>query len=548
MKASTELSSVLLAGRLSALTSYFSFQYLLIFLPACVLAYALSPKWVKKYVLLLFSTAFFWLISGKLVAYLLGSAVSMYGFGLWLQEVHRQRDEALARAEKGTKKAIRARFLRRSRGVLALAVTLHVGLLLTLKYAPFLGANFNSLLELLHIPVRVTVPKYLIPIGISFFTLQAVSYLFDVYRGTVPADRNPLRLGLFLAFFPQIVEGPICRYGQTAHQLWNAEQIRYDNLARGTERILFGLMKKLVIANRLNPLIQTIFSDYSQYQGGIIFLGAVCYTIQLYMDFSGTMDLVMGTGEIFGVTLPENFRRPFFSKSISEFWQRWHITLGTWFKDYVFYPISMSGPMKRLTVSAKKRLGTHAAALVAGGVALLCVWVCNGLWHGSAWSYLFFGMYHFALIFLGSVTAPLSQSLRQKLHIAPECGWFRAVQIVRTGLLVVVGELFFRAHGLRAGLGMFRSMVTDFRFSSMGDRLLGQLGVDIFDLLIVVVALIGVFVISSYQERGVRIRESLHKKPLPLRWALLYGLILFIVIFGAYGPGYVPVDPIYANF
>lgn len=548
MKASVELSSVLLAGRISALTSYFSFQYLLMFLPACVLVYALMPRWGKKYVLLMFSTVFFWLISGKLVAYLLGSAVSMYGFGLWLEAIRQRRDEALAQAEKGSKKAIRAQFLRRSRGVLALAVTLHIGLLLMLKYAPFFGANFNGLLELLHIPFRLTVPKYLLPIGISFFTLQAVSYLFDVYRGTISADRNPLRLGLFLAFFPQIVEGPICRYSQTADQLWNAEQIRYANLTLGAERILFGLMKKMVIANRLNPLIQAIFTDYSQYQGGVIFLGAVCYTIQLYMDFSGTMDAVLGTAQIFGVTLPENFRRPFFSRTISEFWQRWHITLGTWFKDYVFYPISMSGPMKRLTVSAKKRVGAHAAALVSGGVALLCVWICNGLWHGSAWSYLFFGLYHFALIFLASVTAPVTQSLRQKLRIPAESKWFRVVQILRTGLLVVVGELFFRAQGLRAGLSMFRSMVTDFRFSTMGDRLLAQLGVDVFDLLIVAVALLGIFLISRWQEQGVAIRSSLHRKPLPIRWALLYGLILFIVIFGAYGPGYVPVEPIYANF
>lgn len=548
MKSSVDLSNVLLAGKLSALTSYFSFQYLLIFLPACVLAYAVTPRRGKKYVLLAFSVAFFWLISGKLVAYLLGSAASMYGFGLWLEEMHRRRDAALAQAEKGTKKAVRAQYLRRSRCVLALAVTLHLGLLLTLKYAPFFGANFNGLLELLHIPFRLTVPKWLLPIGISFFTLQAVSYLFDVYHGTVPADHNPLRLGLFLAFFPQIVEGPICRYGQTAHPLWNAEQIRYDNLVLGAERILFGLMKKLVIANRLNPLIQNVFQDYGQYQGGVIFLAAVCYTIQLYMDFSGTMDAVIGTAQIFGIEMPENFRRPFFSKTISEFWQRWHITLGTWFKDYVFYPISMSGPMKRLAVSAKKRLGSHAAALVAGGVALLCVWVCNGLWHGSAWSYLFFGLYHFVLIFLGSVTAPATLALRQKLHIAPESWWFRLFQIVRTGLLVVVGELFFRAHGLRAGLAMFRAMVTDFRFSTMGDRLLSQLGVDAFDLFIVVVALGLIFLVSWQQERGKSIRSSLHRRPLPVRWAVLYGLILFIVVFGAYGPGYVPVDPIYANF
>ena len=530
------------------MASYFSPQYLAVLLPATVGLYAITPQRARRVILLLASYAFFWAVSGSLIVYLLFSTLSIHHLGLWLELTARNGKERLALAESDQRKAIRAGIQRQQRGIILLAVVIHIGLLLTLKYSHFFLSNGNALLRFLHMPAILPVPSFLLPIGISFYTLQAVSYLIDVYRGKIQADHNLFRLALFLGFFPQMMEGPICRYEQTAQRLWEAPPMCWNNFLLGGQRILWGIIKKMVVADRLNIFILNVFSDYDQYNGSIIAVAAICYTIQLYMDFSGTIDVALGSAQLFGVALPENFQRPFFSRTISEFWQRWHITLGTWFKDYVFYPISMSGPMKRLTVSAKKRLGTHAAALVAGGVALLCVWVCNGLWHGSAWSYLFFGMYHFALIFLGSVTAPLSQSLRQKLRITPECGWFRAVQIVRTGLLVVVGELFFRAHGLRAGLAMFRSMVTDFRFSSMGDRLLGQLGVDIFDLLIVVVALIGVFVISSYQERGVQIRESLHKKPLPLRWALLYGLILFIVIFGAYGPGYVPVDPIYANF
>ncbi|HRM72977.1 MAG TPA: MBOAT family O-acyltransferase, partial [Ruminococcus bromii] len=184
-------------------------------------------------------------------------------------------------------------------------------------------------------------------------------------------------LALFMSFFPQIVEGPICRYGQTANQLWNVKQIEFENLKLGTVRILFGLMKKLVIADRLNPMIKQIFSHYDDYQGGIIALGAIAYTIQLYCDFSGTMDAVMGVAQIFGVTMPENFQRPFFSKSISEFWKRWHITLGTWFKDYIFYPVTMSKPMKNLTSSARKKLGNHFGPLLAGSIALFCVWFRN---------------------------------------------------------------------------------------------------------------------------------------------------------------------------
>ena len=160
-----------------------------------------------------------------------------------------------------------------------------------------------------------------------------------------------------MSFFPQIMEGPICRYGDTAHQLWAVPPIRWENFLFGVQRILFGLMKKVVVADRLNLFIRQVFSGYAEYDGFVIAVAVVCYTIQLYMDFSGTMDLVMGSGQIFGVTLPENFRRPFFSRNIAEFWRRWHVTLGTWFKDYVFYPVSMAKPMKKLTSWGRKRLG-----------------------------------------------------------------------------------------------------------------------------------------------------------------------------------------------
>lgn len=423
-----------------------------------------------------------------------------------------------------------------------------IGGLLVIKYSPFFTTNVNSLLLLLNIPIQFDIPSYIMPIGISFFTLQAVSYLFDVYRGLIKADDNILRLALFMSFFPQIVEGPICRYGQTANQLWNVKQIEFENLKLGTVRILFGLMKKLVIADRLNPMIKQIFSHYDDYQGGIIALGAIAYTIQLYCDFSGTMDAVMGVAQIFGVTMPENFQRPFFSKSISEFWKRWHITLGTWFKDYIFYPVTMSKPMKNLTSSARKKLGNHFGPLLAGSIALFCVWFCNGLWHGSAWGYIFFGMYHFVLILSGNIIAPAVTAFNKKLHINSECFAYKVFQIVRTCILVVIGEMFFRAERLTTGLSMFGKMVTDFSFSSLNYELMKKLKIDMHDVMIVLIALALIFVISVLNEKGICVRGAIAKRNVVIRWAAVYALIMFIIIFGAYGKGYVPVDPIYANF
>lgn len=543
-----DLSALLMAGSFDTMTSYFAVIFLVAFLPICIIVYSIIPQKTKKYFLLFASMVFFWLVSGQLIVYLILTIMSVHYFGIWLDRIQGKRNAAVKAAPKEERKALKKVFLHQSRLVLLFAAVIHIGVLLVIKYSPFFTTNVNNLFTLLNVPLQLDIPSYIMPIGISFFTLQAISYLFDVYRGLIKADDNIFRLALFMSFFPQIVEGPICRYGQTADQLWNVKQIEFENLKLGAQRILFGLMKKLVIADRLNPLIKEVFSNYSNYQGGIIAIAAVCYTIQLYMDFSGTMDAVMGIAQIFGVTMPENFQRPFFSKSISEFWQRWHITLGTWFKDYIFYPVTMSKPMKNLTSSARKKLGNHFGPLLAGSVALFCVWFCNGLWHGSAWNYIFFGMYHFALILAGNIISPAVTATNKKLHINADCFAYKTMQMVRTTILVIIGELFFRAEGLKDGLAMFGKMVTDFSFSTLDSTLMDKLKIDVQDIIIVAVALVIIFVISVLNEKGINIRLSLKKKNIVIRWGLLYALIMFIVIFGAYGKGYVPVDPIYANF
>lgn len=529
-------------------SSYFSSGYLVIYLPACIFLYALAGQRVRRAVLLVFSAVCFWAVSGKLIAYLLLSILSIHHFGLWLSDAQDHAQAQLADAPKEERKALRARAQTHQRWILALGLSIQFGILLVLKYSPFAVTNLNDLFSLLGLSYSLRVPRFMLPIGISFYTMQAASYLFDVYRRQCPADRNLFRLALFLGFFPQVMEGPICRYGQTAHRLWEAPPLRYENFMLGLQRMSYGLLKKMIIADRLNLLIKNVFTHYENYDGIAIALAAVCYTIQLYMDFSGTMDLAVGTGQIFGVQLPENFQRPFFSRTIPEFWQRWHITLGTWFKDYIFYPLSMSKPLKKLTSKARKRLGSHYGPLVAGTIALFCVWVCNGLWHGSAWSYLFFGMYHFALILLGNLTQPLTDKLTGALHISRASLPYRCFQIVRTGILVCIGELFFRANGLRAGLAMLERMVTASTLEPLRNGTIFQIGMARKDFFIVALLLGVIFVVGLLQERGVHLGARVAKAPVPLRFAVYYGVILALVIFGAYGDGYVPVDPIYAGF
>ena len=417
-----------------------------------------------------------------------------------------------------------------------------------LKYSKFLGTNINNLFELLNIPIRLTIPRFAMPIGISFYTLQAISYLVDVYKEKTKADRNLGRLALFISFFPQIMEGPICRYEQTAESLWKCERTTYIRLKFGLQRILFGLMKKVLVVDRVNPFILEVFNNYTNYDGGIIAIGMILYTVQLYMDFSGIMDIVIGVAEIFGVTMPENFRQPFFSKTISEFWTRWHITLGGWFRDYIYYPVSLTQKCKELTSKARKKIGNYYGPLLASTIALFCVWICNGLWHGAAWSYIFFGMYHFTLILLGRIIEPVTKKINAKLHIDSKKILYQFMQIIRTTILVFIGELFFRANGLKAGLEMFTKMIQKFSFEQILNGTVFKMGIDIHDIVLIAIVIIVVFIISLLKEKGINIRKAIANKNIVVRWSLYYALIISIIFFGTYGLGIVPLDPMYANF
>ncbi len=530
------------------MSSYCSLVYLMIFLPGVILLYSITPQKHKWKSLLFSGYAFFWIISGKLLIYLILTTFSMHYFGIWMETIQRDRKLELSEADKSEKKAIKAKYQKKLTQIVTFAVILHIGALVVLKYTKFFGTNINTLLTTLDIPFQFDIPSFMLPIGISFYTMEAVSYLFDVYRGVIKAEKNLAKLAVYISFFPQIMEGPIARYSQTADQLWKCEKISYNNMTMGIQRILYGMLKKVVIADRLNMFIDEVFSKYTNYDGGVTMVAMIFYTCQLYMEFSGTMDVIIGSGQIFGIKLPENFKQPFFSKTISDFWTRWHITLGAWFRDYIFYPMSMSKPLKQITLKSRKYLGNHFGPLIAGSIALFSVWICNGLWHGAAWSYIFFGLFHFSLILTGNIIEPFVKFITDKLHINRNKWYYVGMQIIRTVILVNIGELFFRAQGLRAGLFMFKNMITNFSLASIIDGSIFKLGIDKHDILIVFIACLIVLIVSILKEKGVSIRETIAKQNIVIRWAIYYAMIMFIIIFGAYGSQYVPIDPIYANF
>lgn len=529
------------------MTSYFSVAFLFIFLPLTAAAYSIVPQRARWAILLFASYVFFWCVSGMLVAFIAASTLIVYFCGLRMSALIAKREASIVQAD-ANKRDIKRRCKRRMRCVLVSGITANMLVLITLKYLTFFSAVACSLLTLIGIGASPITSSIGIPIGISFYTLMALSYLVDVYRESTAADRHLGRVALFLSFFPQIMEGPICRYSQTACALTEGKPISSDGVYEGALRILFGMAKKLIVADRLNPFIKQVFDNYTSYDGSIIALAAVLYTVQLYCDFSGTMDIALGIGRIFNVNLPENFRQPFFSRTAAEFWKRWHITLGTWFKDYVFYPVSLCRPCKKLTALARKKFGIRYGPLLASSVALLCVWVGNGLWHGAGSQYLFFGLYYFVMIMAGGLMEPLAQKVVSDLGVNRDSVPYRVFQIARTLVIVFVGELFFRANGLQAGLNMFTKMVTAFSLDPIMQGSAFSLGVDRHDFAVVIAMLALMLVIGILKERGHSICTEISSRGAPSRWGAVICLFFACVIFGAYGGNYAPVDPMYAQF
>lgn len=503
--------------------AYTELIYLLLFLPCCILLYQIMPVRLRKYVLLLFSWLFFVLCSKKLIVYLLVTTLFVYVMGLLIGKAPMKS--------------------RKRKVLLILGLSGLFGTLLFVKYTNFFIRIINDLGH--HSLPALAVAA---PIGISFYTLEAVSYLCEVYWGRVKPDRDFCSVALFLSFFPQIMEGPIARYQDTASQLTKGKSVQLSSLQAGSVRILWGLFKKMVIADRLNTAVSTLFQSYTDYTGAMTAASGVFYAVQLYMEFSGVMDIVIGSAEIFGIRLPENFRQPFFSQSAAEFWRRWHITLGVWCKTYLFYPVTTSRLCMKWNKYARKKFGRYITRIGICAMSLTPVWLFNGIWHGPQMNYIFYGIYYLVILMIGEMLEPVRKAFYAKTGFHKNHLFWHAFRILRTWVILFTGEMFFRANGLRAGLAMFRRIFVDFHLSSLWHGGLMTLGLDHHDYLIIAVGIAAVLIYDILREKGICIYDAVSRQKTPVRWACIYLLLFAIIIFGAYGTGYDKVGLIYAGF
>ena len=445
----------------------------LVFVAILILIYFITPKKIKWLVLLIASYIFYFLNSTKLIVFILITTLSIYYVALIIGKIDKNTKEKVKNIEeKDVKKVIKAKANGKKKLVLLIGILLNLGILIFIKYSSFIGENINSLLKIMNINATIPLTKYILPLGISYYTLQAISYIIDVYRQKIEPDKNLGRVALFVSFFPQMVEGPIGRYDRLANSLYEPHKITYTNLTFGIQLMLWGYFKKMVIADRAAMYVNYVFSHNANYSGLIIVLAIVLYTLQIYTEFSGGIDIVRGVAQIFGINLDQNFERPFFSKSVDEFWRRWNITLGTWLKDYVFYPVSLSKLSMKITSACGKKLKTsYVSKIIPLILPLLCVWLGNGFWHGAGWKYVIYGLYYFAIMMIGKFLAPVGNWLIKIFKINTDKKGYQRWQIIRTTIFVCFGMLIFRADTLGIAGTMFKSI---FNFANQGLILNGK--------------------------------------------------------------------------
>ena len=388
-------------------------------------------------------------------------------------------------------------------------------------------------------------------LGMGYYTLQISGYIIDCYWKVITPQKNPLKLFLFVIFFPQMTTGPVSRYSQL-ETIYAGQAFSYDNICMGAQRILWGFFKKLVIADRIDIIVSGIMAN-PDYNGFYSWIMVLIYPLQMYADFSGCMDIVAGTAQLFGITLPENFNNPFFSRTTQEFWQRWHITLGTWAKDYVLYPLLKCAPMVKLGRSAKKKFGKKTGNFVKNSICMFALWMVMGIWHGGYQYIIGVSLWYWVILMLGNLLDPLFKKIINKVHIKTESFSWHLFQSARTYAIYAIGAAFF-VHGISGAVIVLKDcfkVIFNPGYANpwiFFDSSILNLGIELRDLNIIVIAIIMLITVAVLREKYGYAREWVKRQNLYLRWIIWIGLFVFVLVYGKYGPGYSAAEFIYQGF
>ena len=486
----------------------------LIFFPLVVLVYFVLPA-KARYVWLLAASYYFYMCWNPvyIVLLFLSTAVT-YLCGLCLDRPD-------------TKRAV-------GKGAVIFCFAANIGMLEYFKYTGLLVQTVNQILAAAGLG---SVPEYdiLLPVGISFYTFQALGYIVDVYRGDIRAEKNFLKYALFVSFFPQLVAGPIERSRslltqireEPRHKLWD-----YERVTGGLITMIWGFFLKVVIADRIAVVVNTVFDGYERYGTVVLAVGAMAFAVQIYCDFAGYSTIAVGAAKVLGFELTDNFNTPYFARSITDFWHRWHISLSTWFRDYLYIPLGGS---------RRGKLKKYRNILITFGI--------SGLWHGAGWHYMIWGLLHGACQILEKELGPVVRKINQRFGTRTESFGYKCFRVAATFAAVDLAWIFFRADSLHQALHYIERMFRYGDWWTLFDQSLYGLGLSVQEVHILFFGL-AVLLLADLLKylKGQTVSDFLSKQWIVFRWAVVLVLLFGCLIFGYYGPGFDSSRFIYFQF
>jgi D-alanyl-lipoteichoic acid acyltransferase DltB (MBOAT superfamily) len=505
----------------------------LIFFPLVVMLYFAIP-YRGRYLWLLVASYYFYMAWNPKYAMLIAfSTVITYLSGLLMG----RENQLLENLAAGTPETLRLsvnhykKVLFRKKLWVFLSMAINLTILFLFKYFDFFMDNLNRVLGKFGMEFIDPGFDVILPVGISFYTFQALSYTMDVYRGDIYVERNFFKYALFVSFFPQLVAGPIERSKNLLVQISRRHYFDYQRVKNGLLLMLWGFFLKLVIADRVAIIVNTVYNDYEKYQGLVLVLATLAFGVQIYCDFASYSLIAKGSAQVMGFKLMDNFNQPYFARSIGEFWHRWHISLSTWFRDYLYIP-----------------LGGNRKGTFRKYINIMIVFLVSGLWHGANWTFVIWGFLHGAFQVVGQITRPIKEKYRDFFGIDPNRGSYKLGQILITYGLANFAWIFFRAPNVTAAFGIIKNMVSTWNPWIFTDGTLYTLGLTVGSLWAGLVALCILIGVSIAQYNGIGIRQRFERQGLVFRWVISLGLIFSIIIFGIYGPGYSASQFIYFQF
>lgn len=487
--------------------TYTSYVFVLFILLTISIYYMVRKNW--QWVVLLIASIIFYICSGLVFgAYLVFcSLFTWYG----AKRIEKQR---LVRPL--SEKVLKA--------LVVVLIFMNIGILFIIKWSGMELALFNRLFG------TSVALRFILPLGMSFFTFQNTSYVIDVYRGKIPAEKNFLHYLLYSSYFPYIVSGPINRYDKMERQFFAGHSFDKDGFYQGILRILWGYLKKMVIADRAAVFVDEVFGHYFMYRGLFVLFAVLLFSLQLYMDFSGCMDIVLGVSKLFGIEMIENFQAPYGASTTSEFWRRWHISLTSWFRDYLYIP-----------------LGGNRKGKMRKYINIMIVFLFCGMWHGAGITFLIWGGLNGLYQVVGDMTTGVRRKMCRALGLDEESYGAKLRKKLATTMLIEFAWLFFRADGFREAFVMLRRMFEVWNPWILTDGTLYQVGLTVWDFLILIA---GVMIVGWISRVGNQ--KDLHHIFLSQSWLCQMLVVLATLViwylFGIYGPGFDPANFIYYNF